>query len=88
MKDLFFEVLIAPSFTKEALDILSVKKNRIILKLNSLNFKLESTRTALNGQLIQDRNIFVDTLENLKDKTNTLATQEQKEDFTICLENC
>jgi len=85
MKDLFFEVLIAPSFTKEALDILSVKKNRIILKLNSLNFKLESTRTALNGQLIQDRNIFVDTLENLEDKTNTLATQEQKEDLLFAL---
>ena len=31
MQDLFFEVLIAPSFSDEALDILKQKKNRILL---------------------------------------------------------
>ena len=31
--ELFFEVLIAPSFTHEALDMLKTKKNRILLQL-------------------------------------------------------
>ena len=85
MKDLFFEVLIAPSYTQKALEILSDKKNRIILQLKALNFKTQSTRTALNGQLIQDRNTHVDTLEILEDKTTTAATTAQKEDLLFAL---
>jgi phosphoribosylaminoimidazolecarboxamide formyltransferase / IMP cyclohydrolase len=85
MKDLFFEVLIAPSYSAEALTILSAKKNRIILELKNLTFKQKSIRTALNGELLQDRNTHVDSIDQLIDKTNTKATTEQKEDLLFAL---
>ena len=54
LKDLFFEVLIAPSFDEDAISILFAKKNRIILKLKEIPQKIRSARSILNGLLIQD----------------------------------
>jgi phosphoribosylaminoimidazolecarboxamide formyltransferase/IMP cyclohydrolase len=53
INEIFFEVLIAPAFTEEALTILRSKKNRIILlsKIH-LNNK-EQYRSLLNGVLVQ-----------------------------------
>jgi phosphoribosylaminoimidazolecarboxamide formyltransferase / IMP cyclohydrolase len=53
MSAIFFEVLIAPSYAKEALEILSEKKNRILLKQLS-NVKAQNVKTILGGKLIQD----------------------------------
>ena len=54
MRELFFEVLIAPSYTSEAMDILKSKKNRILLQL--INRPAESLvkKSLLNGVLVQD----------------------------------
>ena len=54
ISEIFFEVLIAPSFNEDALHILKQKKNRILLQLkeypgNNLQFK-----SLLNGVLIQE----------------------------------
>jgi phosphoribosylaminoimidazolecarboxamide formyltransferase/IMP cyclohydrolase len=54
LKDLFFEVLIAPSFDEDALEVLFVKKNRIILKLNQFPAATQQYKSLLNGLLIQD----------------------------------
>jgi phosphoribosylaminoimidazolecarboxamide formyltransferase/IMP cyclohydrolase len=54
LKDLFFEVLIAPAFDEDALPVLQVKKNRIILKLKEFPKPAQQTKTLLNGLLIQD----------------------------------
>jgi phosphoribosylaminoimidazolecarboxamide formyltransferase / IMP cyclohydrolase len=54
LKDLFFEVLIAPSFDEDALPVLQAKKNRIILKLKEFPNENQQTKTLLNGLLIQD----------------------------------
>lgn len=54
LKDLFFEVLLAPGFHEEALKILQLKKNRILLKTKSLYYEQQLTRTILNGVLTQD----------------------------------
>ncbi|HEX6170221.1 MAG TPA: bifunctional phosphoribosylaminoimidazolecarboxamide formyltransferase/IMP cyclohydrolase [Chitinophagaceae bacterium] len=55
INEIFFEVLIAPSFNEDALTILKSKKNRILLqsksKLRSQNS--EMFRSLLNGVLIQ-----------------------------------
>lgn len=56
IQEIFFEVLIAPSFDEEALNILKQKKNRILLQLNSLSSNpSKQTKSLLNGQLIQDK---------------------------------
>ena len=59
MHSLFFEVLIAPSFDQDALDILQTKKNRILLQLNDFEWEQTSVRSALNGTLVQDRDSVV-----------------------------
>jgi phosphoribosylaminoimidazolecarboxamide formyltransferase/IMP cyclohydrolase len=51
---IFFEVIIAPGFTPEALRLLSQKKNRIILALRKYPDIDTSCRSALNGFLLQE----------------------------------
>jgi phosphoribosylaminoimidazolecarboxamide formyltransferase/IMP cyclohydrolase len=52
--ELFFEVLIAPSFTAEALDMLKTKKNRILLQLFTRPAEGLVKKSVLNGVLVQD----------------------------------
>ena len=55
INELFFEVLIAPSFSAEALTILKSKKNRIFLQLFPYTTQNQQTRKSLlNGILVQD----------------------------------
>lgn len=54
--ELFFEVLLAPGFNKEALNILQSKKNRILLQMKETSFSGSQYRTLLNGLLVQDYN--------------------------------
>jgi len=55
INEIFFEVLIAPSYEAAALTILKTKKNRILLQLIKKDFKTASMqKSILNGTLIQD----------------------------------
>jgi phosphoribosylaminoimidazolecarboxamide formyltransferase / IMP cyclohydrolase len=54
INELFFEVLIAPSFTNEALDLLKTKKNRILLQLVGQPSFASMRKSLLNGVLVQD----------------------------------
>lgn len=55
ISEIFFEVLIANSFTPEALVILQKKKNRILLQRNTdAVLPMHSIKTVLNGLLSQD----------------------------------
>ncbi|MEP7164900.1 MAG: bifunctional phosphoribosylaminoimidazolecarboxamide formyltransferase/IMP cyclohydrolase [Ferruginibacter sp.] len=53
INEIFFEVLIAPSFDSDALEILKAKKNRIILKLKAQAENKEQYKSVLNGVLVQ-----------------------------------
>ena len=54
INEIFFEVLVAPSFTEEALTILKTKKNRILLQLTPQNSLLTTqSKSVLNGILSQ-----------------------------------
>lgn len=55
---LFFEILLAPDFSEEALQILMRKKNRIILKTKTPSFPKSNVRTILNGMLCQEKDII------------------------------
>jgi len=55
ISEIFFEVLIAPSFTKDALAILQAKKNRILLQLSKdIQLPKKMYKSILNGTLTQD----------------------------------
>lgn len=54
INEIFFEVLIAPSFDADALDVLKSKKNRILLQLHVADVVLKSpSKSLLNGVLEQ-----------------------------------
>ncbi|HMO62239.1 MAG TPA: bifunctional phosphoribosylaminoimidazolecarboxamide formyltransferase/IMP cyclohydrolase [Ferruginibacter sp.] len=53
INEIFFEVLIAPSFDEEALAVLKSKKNRILLQLKKLPAKKEQYKSVLDGVLVQ-----------------------------------
>ena len=54
INELFFEVLIAPSFSADALDMLKTKKNRILLQLLNLPALGLVKKSLLNGELLQE----------------------------------
>ncbi|MCB9246096.1 MAG: bifunctional phosphoribosylaminoimidazolecarboxamide formyltransferase/IMP cyclohydrolase [Flavobacteriales bacterium] len=59
MNSLFFEILLAPGFDEEALEILKGKKNRIILQTKALELPEKQVRSVLNGLLVQDRDVHI-----------------------------
>lgn len=78
---LFFEIIIAPSYTPEALEILKQKKNRIILiQKRGIEAKLQY-RSLLNGVLMQERDLKVEMPEELKQVTDKAVSAEEIEDL-------
>lgn len=78
---IFFEVIIAPVFTDEALAILKQKKNRIILIQKQPNNTSRSIRTTLHGALVQDRDLKRESETDLTVVTNTAPTEAQVSDM-------
>ncbi len=81
MNKIFFEVVIAPSYSDEALEILKTKKNRIILVQKSSTVSARTVRTCLNGLLVQDRDTKKETADALENKGGRTATKEEIEDL-------
>ncbi len=78
---IFFEVIIAPAYTDDALAILQQKKNRIILVQKRALDTTRSLRTALNGMLSQQRDLKVETADDLHLATVTPVRPEQVDDL-------
>ena len=77
INEIFFEVLIAPTFSIEALEILKTKKNRIILQLKMQPENKEQYKSVLNGVLIQglDEGNFAEWKES--GGRDTTATEKE-----------
>ena len=86
--DLFCEVVIAPSFSKDALEILKAKKNRIILILKDVKLSETTVRTCLNGILVQDKDNITDAIEHLTHATNNKPSQNELEDLIFASKIC
>ena len=78
---IFFEVIIAPDYDLDAIEILSQKKNRIILILKENGLKNKQFRSLLNGVLLQDKDTYVETIDDLKVVTETSPTEQEIEDL-------
>lgn len=85
---LFCEVVIAPSYDKEAIDLLEEKKNRIILVLNEVELPTKQVRTCLNGILVQDKDNISDSKDLLKTVTATAPSAEEIEDLLFASKIC
>lgn len=81
INELFFEVLIAPSFEVNALQLLQSKKNRILLQLKKINLPSFQSKTLLNGVLMQenDRGNFIEW----KEMGGRESNEEEKENLAF-----
>ena len=78
---LFCEVVIAPSFSVEALELLKGKKNIILLIQKLTELPKNSVRTCLNGYLVQDKDGITDSEEMLETATTLSTTEKEIEDL-------
>jgi phosphoribosylaminoimidazolecarboxamide formyltransferase / IMP cyclohydrolase len=88
INQLFCEVVIAPEFDQRAIEILSEKKNRIILVQHDIDLPQKQVRTALNGLLVQDKNNLTDNKAQLKTVTVTAPTAQEIDDLLFASKIC
>lgn len=74
---LFYEVLIAPDFTPEALDLLQQKKKRVLMKIKRWHVNDHSFKSILNGVIQQDTDKSVETAAQMGCVTDAQPRSEQ-----------
>ncbi len=77
LNKLFFEVLIAPAFSEEALALLKSKKNRILLLQKAVKLADKQFKTLLNGVIEQDKDLATETEIDLKTVTKRTPTPDE-----------
>ena len=83
MKDIFLEVIVAPSYENKALEILKTKKNVRLLQLNNITKKQPSNSydiKKINGGMIV-QTIDADTLNEYKVVTKRKPTENELNDM-------
>lgn len=85
---LFCEVVIAPSYESDALEILKGKKNRIILIQRQTHLPNTIVRTCLNGILVQDKDAKTDTANDLQYVTQKKPSTQETEDLIFASKLC
>jgi phosphoribosylaminoimidazolecarboxamide formyltransferase/IMP cyclohydrolase len=85
---LFCEVVIAPSYSSEALEVLKGKKNRIILVQKNIDLPKTQYRTALNGVLFQDKDNKTDDASVIQTATLTAPSKEELDDLFFASKIC
>ena len=81
INEIFFEVVIAPEYDNDALEVLTQKKNRIILVRKSNEMPSQTFRSVLNGVLVQERDAKVETTEDLQTVSKAVPTESEIEDM-------
>ncbi len=81
MNEIFFEVVIAPAYDADALDVLKQKKNRIILIQKPIALPEKQFRQVLNGVLVQDKDNHTETTTDFNFCTNLKPSEKEIEDL-------
>ena len=90
MKSIFLEIILAPSFTEKAFEILSTKKN-IRLMTYDLDCKQQESKMFISvngGLLMQNLDNYKETLEDCKVVTEKQPTQEELADMLFGMKVC
>jgi phosphoribosylaminoimidazolecarboxamide formyltransferase/IMP cyclohydrolase len=82
---IFLEVIIAPEYSDEALEILKTKKNRIILVAKDLTLPAMRYRSALNGVLAQQADTSVEKAADFRIVSQKQPTATELEDLEFAL---
>ncbi|MFS2188468.1 bifunctional phosphoribosylaminoimidazolecarboxamide formyltransferase/IMP cyclohydrolase [Mucilaginibacter sp. Mucisp84] len=78
---IFYEVLIAPAFTDEAVQILSGKKNRILLVRQPVELPVKHFKTLLNGVIEQDKDAVIEGPAQMTTVTEKAPTEAELKDL-------
>jgi phosphoribosylaminoimidazolecarboxamide formyltransferase/IMP cyclohydrolase len=78
---LFCEILIAPDYEADALEILKSKKNRILLKQKDFSLPNSQFRSLLSGVIEQQRDTSIESVDTLTYPTQKRPTQAQLDDL-------
>ncbi|MDH6312314.1 phosphoribosylaminoimidazolecarboxamide formyltransferase/IMP cyclohydrolase [Parabacteroides sp. PFB2-10] len=81
MHKIFFEVVIAPAYDEEALEVLKQKKNRIILVRKDCQLPATQFRSLLNGVLQQEKDLSIQVATDLEPLTKKAPTAAEVEDL-------
>lgn len=86
MNDLFFEVLAAPAFDADALQILKGKKNRILLQLKTtFHQQNKIVKSLLNGFLVQEADTTAEKKSQFKNATTQAPNEAQLSDLEFAI---
>ena len=88
MSSLFFEILIAPSFSEEALEVLRVKKNRILLIQKKTWHQSTQYKSLLNGTIVQDYDLQTEEASDLETKTKKAPSEQEVNDLLFAAKVC
>lgn len=88
LNKLFMEILIAPSFSEDALALLKSKKNRILLKRNAVDLPNVMFKTILNGVLVQDKDLSTEVSEQFTTVTEKAPTASELTALEFALKVC
>lgn len=88
INSLFCEILIAPSYSDEALEILKSKKNRILLQRKPQEFSKNMFKTLLNGVLEQDKDLVMEEIADFKTVTEKAPTEQELKALAFALKIC
>ena len=78
---IFYEVLIAPAYTDEAVQILQSKKNRIILIRQPVELPVKQFKTLLNGVIEQDKDAVIEGPTQMTAVTEKKPTEHELKDL-------
>ena len=81
INDLFIEVILAPDYDDEALELLKSKKNRVILKTKDFSISAKDFRSLLNGHLVQDKDLVTAQAKDIKITSQRKPTENEKMDL-------
>lgn len=81
INNLFFEVLIAPSYQPEAIELFRTKKNRVILQRNEVKLSGKQFKTLLNGVIEQDKDLSLEGAEQMTTVTEKSPNAESIKDL-------
>lgn len=81
ISEIFFEILIAPGFAPDALEVLQAKKNRILLEQKAPVVAPNVYKNILNGVLLQEND--KGNFQDWNDVGAKPATPEEKADLTF-----
>jgi phosphoribosylaminoimidazolecarboxamide formyltransferase/IMP cyclohydrolase len=80
---LFYEVLIAPAYTDEAVSILTARKGRIVLVRQPVELPQKEFKTLLNGVIEQDKDLVIEGPADMKTVTDRKPTEQELKDLFI-----